>query len=121
MKHLAFFATVLLFAGTSATLAEEKALPKIRVVLIDGQNNHDWKKTTPLMKKELEETGRFTVDVSTSPPANIKFPPDLSKYDVVVSNYNGAPWPPGLQKSLDERLKEGKIGLVIVHAANNSF
>src|SRR5256885_12310258 len=118
MKHVAFFA---MLAGSALAPAEEKAAEKIRVVLIDGQNNHDWKKTTPLMKKELEETGRFTVDVSTSPPANVNFPPDLSKYDVVVSNYNGAPWPAELQKSLDERLKEGKIGLVIVHAANNSF
>jgi type 1 glutamine amidotransferase len=51
----------------------------------------------------------------------VPFPPDLGKYDVLVSNYNGAPWPKEFQKALEDRLKEGKIGLVIVHAANNSF
>jgi type 1 glutamine amidotransferase len=40
---------------------------------------------------------------------------------VVLSNYNGAPWPAEFQKSLEENLKNGKIGLVIVHAANNAF
>jgi hypothetical protein len=53
-----------------ATLAAESARaeqPKIRVVIIDGQNNHDWKATTPLMKKVLEDCGRFSVAVSTAP------------------------------------------------------
>jgi len=35
--------------------AGERAGKKIRVVLIDGQNNHDWRATTPLLKKELEK------------------------------------------------------------------
>ncbi len=51
----------------------------------------------------------------------IPFPPDLSKYDVLLSNYNGAAWPEKFQKELDESLKEGKIALAIVHAANNAF
>src|SRR5436190_1397557 len=29
---------------------------KIRVILVDGQNNHDWRSTTPLLKKMLEDT-----------------------------------------------------------------
>ena len=40
----------------------------IRVLIVDGQNNHDWKHTTPELKKILEETGLFTVDVATAPP-----------------------------------------------------
>ena len=116
--------------SATASAAPAPADNKIRVVIIDGQNNHDWRSTTPILKKELEECGRFTVDVSSNlrkgdKPGKIAdtvpFPPDLSKYDVVVSNYNGAPWPKDFEKALDDRLKEGKIGLVIVHAANNSF
>ena len=117
-------------AGTAAPV--QKAGSKLRVVLIDGQNNHDWRSTTPVMKKALEDTGRFRVDVSTYLNPNDKrglpagwksvpFPPDLSKYDVVLSNYNGASWPKEFNHALDVRLKEGKVGLVIVHAANNSF
>ncbi|HZY88557.1 MAG TPA: ThuA domain-containing protein [Gemmataceae bacterium] len=113
----------------AAPAAAADAAEKIRVILIDGQNNHDWRATTPLLKKELEATGRFRVDVSShlkpgdKPGAveTVPFPPDLGKYDVLVSNYNGAPWPQEFQKQLEGRLKEGKLGLVIVHAANNSF
>src|SRR5206468_2396656 len=46
---------------------------------------------------------------------------DLDKYDVVVSNYNGQPWPAEINDALESRLAAGKIGLVIVHAANNAF
>ncbi|HEX5470528.1 MAG TPA: hypothetical protein VFW73_01515, partial [Lacipirellulaceae bacterium] len=35
---------------------------KLRALIIDGQNNHDWKTTTPLLRKALESSGRFTVD-----------------------------------------------------------
>ena len=103
--------------------------PKIRVVIIDGQNNHNWKATTPFMKKVLEESGRFTVAVSTAPGKDGKteakgtapFPPILDDFDVVLSNYNGSPWPADFQRALEDRLKAGKVGLVIVHAANNAF
>jgi hypothetical protein len=101
----------------------------VRVILIDGQNNHDWRATTPVLKKHLEACKRFTVDVSSNlrpgdrpgSVPTVAFPPDLSKYDVLVSNYNGAEWPAAFKKDLDGRLKEGKIALVIVHAANNAF
>jgi nucleotide-binding universal stress UspA family protein len=73
------------------------AADKIRVVIIDGQNNHNWKATTPVLKKHLEDAGLFEVTVATSPEKGKKdemekFAPDLSKYDVLVSNYNGEPW-----------------------------
>jgi hypothetical protein len=132
-KHL----LVAALAGLAAlpTASRTSAAPgenagKIRVLLIDGQNNHDWRATTPLLKKELEETGRFTVAVSSNlkqgdKPGQVEtvpFPPAIyPDYDVVVSNYNGAPWPGEFQKELEKVLGDGKIGLVIVHAANNSF
>lgn len=119
---LAFWAAAPGFAG-------EK---KIRVVIVDGQNNHDWRSTTPFMKRALLESGRFTVDVSTNLAKNDKrgapagwesvgFPPDLSKYDVVLSNYNGQSWPKEFNDTLEKELAACKIGLVIVHAANNAF
>jgi type 1 glutamine amidotransferase len=121
-----------LIALCGAVSAAEAGDKKIRVVIIDGWNNHQWPLTTPIMKKALEDSGKFTVEISTSPkrnqekliPADWKsgpFPPDLSKFDVLLSNYNGPAWPMELQKSIDENLKAGKIGLAIVHAANNSF
>ena len=58
MRFLAAL-TLLCAVALSATADE-----KIKVLVIDGQNNHDWKSTTPVLKKILEGTDRFTVDVS---------------------------------------------------------
>lgn len=113
----------------SLTLLADPSEPVLRVLILDGQNNHNWRATTPVLKKHLESCSRFSVEVSShlkpgDKPGNVKtvpFPPELSRYDVVVSNYNGAPWPAEFNKSLEKHLAEGKLGLVIVHAANNSF
>jgi type 1 glutamine amidotransferase len=160
-------AAIALGAAVSADVVAQKSGSKIRVVIIDGQNNHNWQATTPVMKKELEDSGRFTVDIATSPPipnlpkpnkpkdendakALAKYKADLAeyeaalplfefkelklakaafnqwridfdKYDVVLSNYNGQSWPKEINEALEQRLRDGKIGLVIVHAANNAF
>lgn len=126
---LALLGLTLTTVWASEAKVEGEKSKKIRAVIIDGQNNHNWRATTPILKKALEECGRFTVDVSSNLKPNDKpgavktvpFPPDLSKYDVVVSNYNGAPWPREFNDELDSLLKKGAIGLVIVHAANNAF
>ena len=39
----------------------------LKALILDGQNNHDWKNTTPVIKKILEDSGEFTVEVATSP------------------------------------------------------
>ena len=59
-RWLSVFAICLVLAA-AATAAPMKAL------IVDGQNNHNWKETTPHLKKLLEETGLFTVDVATTP------------------------------------------------------
>jgi type 1 glutamine amidotransferase len=99
---------------------------KIRVLIVDGQNNHSWRIMTPPMKADLERSGRFTVDVVTtpgpkSPPSTwAAFRPDFSRYDVVLSNYNGEPWPAEVRKALEDYVSRGG-GLAIIHAANNAF
>jgi hypothetical protein len=47
---------------------------KLKALIIDGQNNHDWVATTPVLKRILEDSGRFNVDVSTSPDAGPPMP-----------------------------------------------
>ena len=93
------------------------------VLLIDGQNNHKWQETTPLIKATLESTGMFSVDVATSPPKGEDmsgFAPKFSNYDVVVSNYNGQPWSEATKKAFEEYVSSGG-GFVSVHAADNAF
>lgn len=96
----------------------------IRVMLIDGQNNHkNMFDGSGFMKQVLEETGLFKVDIVTTPPAGgdmATFRPDFSKYDVVLSNYNGDSWTEQTKLAF-ERFVAGGGGLVVVHAADNAF
>ncbi len=95
----------------------------IRVLLIDGQNNHDWKKTTPLIKATLEGCGKFVVTVATAPAKSADmatFMPNFGEYDVVVSNYNGEPWSEKASSNFTSFVRGGG-GFVSVHAADNSF
>jgi len=96
----------------------------LRALIVDGQNNHDWKATTPVLKKALEETGLFTVEVATAPGENnaslAAFKPDFAKYKVIVMNYNGAMWSEATRKAFEDYVSGGG-GLVTVHAADNSF
>ncbi|REJ95203.1 MAG: ThuA domain-containing protein [Planctomycetota bacterium] len=107
----------------SATLT---AAEPIKVLIVDGQNNHDFERTTPYLKQVLEETGRFQVFVVTTPPQNGSeaawrgFRPQFSDYDVVLSNYNGQTWPEDVRNAFEQFVKEGG-GVVNVHAANNPF
>lgn len=100
--------------------------PKIPVLIIDGQNNHNWKSTTPILKSALEASGRFVVEVSTTPTDRAsaeewaKWRPEFSKYEAVVSNYNGVIWPLQVKIAFDDYVAGGG-GFVCIHAANNAF
>lgn len=95
----------------------------VKALIVDGQNNHEWQETTPVLKKILEQSGRFQVDVAISPPKGADmsgFHPNFSAYAVVVSNYNGDDWPADT-KAAFERYVRGGGGFVVFHAADNSF
>ena len=95
----------------------------LNALIIDGQNLHSWQETTPLLKKFLEETGLFSVDVATSPPqgGNMSgFNPNFSAYNVVVMNYQGDDWPEKVNNAFEKYMAEGG-GLVIVHGASLTF
>ncbi len=106
--------------------------PRLRALIIDGVNNHDWQAGTRGLRQILETTGRFTVEVSTSPsrdaPATVwaAWRPDFAKYDVIINNFNGGHladglrWPAPVEEALVKFLRRGG-GLVIFHAANNAF
>ncbi|EAR02692.1 ThuA domain-containing protein [Maribacter sp. HTCC2170] len=122
---------------------------KITALIIDGQNNHDqWPKTTFMLKKYMEETDLFKVDIKRTaytwkgepflsdfaikgmdktiaknePQTDPDFKPDFSKYDVILCNFgwNAAPWPNETQTAFETYMKNGG-GLVVFHAADNSF
>jgi uncharacterized protein len=95
----------------------------MKALILDGQNNHDWKASTPHLRTILEETGLFAVDVATTPPKGgdmSSYRPKFSDYAVVVSNYNGDPWSEETKKSLIDFVRDGG-GFVVLHAADNAF
>lgn len=96
---------------------------KLKALIVEGQNNHRvWPETSQMMKAYLEETKLFEVTIARTAPQGTdpSFKPDFSQYDVVVSNYNGAPWPAETKASFEAFVKQGG-GFVVIHAANNSF
>ncbi len=102
---------------------ESFAADKLKALIVDGQNNHGvWPKTSKMMQRYLTETGLFTVDIATTAKQGVdpNFKPEFAKYAVVVTNYNGAPWPTDTQKSFISYVQNGG-GLVVVHAADNAF
>lgn len=123
------FATCTLLLALTPLLPADQDVPaKVRVLIVDGQNNHDWKKTTESTKATLLACGRFEVDVATSPADRgakaewAAWAPEFAKYDVVFSNYNDGGkclWSDATKQALVDFVRGGG-GLVIVHAANNS-
>lgn len=99
--------------------------PRIRLLLIDGQSQYhpQWPDWTPILLKQLDDSGLFAVDVYTAPLAGSSlesFNPRFGLYEVIVSTYDGDLWPPRVQRNLERYMRKGG-GLVIVHAANNAF
>jgi type 1 glutamine amidotransferase len=129
-----------------AFLAALQAQDAARVLIIDGQNNHNWAAMTPFMKAQLEKTGLFKVEVSTTPPSAprpaknetpeqkaerekkadamkadwAKWRPSFEGAKVVLLNYNGEMWPDEV-KSAFTAYVEGGGGVLVIHAANNAF
>ena len=60
-----------MLAALAGALVVAHAAAPIRVMLLDGESAgpyHKWRLTSPLLKKALDETGLFAVDVVTAPP-----------------------------------------------------
>ena len=115
----------MLLSGCARLISPFKpaAPAKLRVLIVDGQNNHAWKETTPILKEILEGTGRFAVEVATTPPQGrdmTSFNPRFGDYAGVVCNYTGDPWPANVRRNFAEYVRGGG-GAVIFHAADNAF
>jgi len=90
----------------------------VRVLILSGRNNHDWRASTPYLAKALEQTGRFDVRVEEEP--NGIDADTLTPYDVLVDDYCGPRWPEVTEKAIEAFVRSGK-GLVAVHAADYPF
>src|SRR5262245_50346902 len=117
-----------ILVALSIVISSLGAATPIRVMLVDGESAgtyHDWQRTTPVLRKMLEETGLFEVAVVTVPQAGSAagaFKPDFGKYQVVVLNYDAPDerWTAEVKSRFEEFVKGGG-GVVSVHAADNAF
>jgi type 1 glutamine amidotransferase len=90
----------------------------INALILSGYNNHDWRTSTPLLKKFLLDSGRFTVRVTEEPSGLNKAV--LARYDVLILDYVGPRWGAQAEEAVTAFVEEGK-GLVVIHGANYSF
>jgi type 1 glutamine amidotransferase len=101
----------------------------IQVLLITGQSNqyHNWEVSSPIVKRQLEASGRFAVSLKTTPPKGAApnqdmsgFAPRFSDYQGVVLDYEGFEFSAPVKQALADYVKNGG-GLVVLHAADNAF
>jgi hypothetical protein len=127
LRWLASLGCLLLFLAPPASEAAD-ARP-IRVLIVDGFSNHDWRLTTRAIRAILEPTGLFTVDVSTSPPDTAApgwdaWRPDFAAYDAVIqtcNDINGGPaWPRPVREAFADYVRKGG-GVYVWHSGNNAF
>lgn len=129
-------------------VTDKNSTPLIKVLIIDGQNNHQvWPKATVMFKEYLEKSKRFAVDIErtafvwkseefgkqfalndnkqyieSEPKTDPNFSPNFKAYDVVISNFGwrAADWPKVTQQNFTKYIGDGG-GFVSIHAADNSF
>ena len=70
LKHITFAVFAISVLAAIPIPGQEPRQDRIRLLIVDGQNNHDWPRATKILKEILEGSGLFAVDVSTSPPAD---------------------------------------------------
>lgn len=110
------FYLCVLIAGVAA-LCTAQAPPKLQALIITGQNVHNWKASTPVLRQLLEDTGRFEVRVTEE--FRGASADTLAPYDVVVINYDDnrhaeQRWGERAETALLNYLRGGK-GVVIYH------
>ena len=127
MKTRIFPCLIALSLATNAIAVKIPKTDEIKLLIVDGLSNHDWRRTTQAIIHILNEYKGFKIDVSTSPADKdevLTWKPDFSAYDVVLLNFNDhdnpVNWSTETQHNLEKFVSGGK-GLFIFHSANNGF
>lgn len=128
MRRILAILALLTSITTGTTFAQAPpaapaAPKKIQVLIITGQHQHNWKGTTPHLRKSLEDTDKFEVRVTEE--FRGAGPETLAPYDLVVVNYSerGRPenrWGDRADNALLDFVRSGK-GLVVYHFAMQAF
>ncbi len=130
---LVSFGTSVLFAQTVAPSTAAAVAPVVKknpdaisVLVIGGQNNHNWQIGNEFLLTLLNAQPGFTAVESNTPPKGApqtdwaKWNPEFEKYQCIVLDYNGEMWPAPIQRAFEKYVADGG-SVVLIHAANNSF
>jgi hypothetical protein len=108
----------LLVLGVCLPGTSGAAEPPVRVLIVDGYSNHDWRLTTALIRGILEPTGLFSVSIATAPATKDAggwdtWRPQFSDYDVVIQTCNdlngGPPWPRTVQADFENFVRHASM------------
>jgi hypothetical protein len=115
--------SVTLLAGGGWAQQKPAGPPKIQTLIITGQNGHDWRTVSPLLRKALEDTGKFEVRITEE--FRGAGPETLAPYDLVVVNYAdwrrpGLRWGEKTDAAFLDYARSGK-GVVIFHFTTAAF
>jgi uncharacterized protein len=129
MNHfLRIFVMLLSITLAATSLNATPTQAPIKVLIVDGFSNHDWKATTQEIQKLLKNDPNLISEVSTVPTQETEdwanWLPNFSDYDVIIQNTTdinvGGSWPRPAQIALESYMANGG-GLYIFHSANNAF
>lgn len=112
----------------ACSLAAAQDTPSVKVLIITGDHGHDWKATTPILKKLLTDAGH-EVTVTETPRRDLTSD-NLAKYDVLLFNYRDTPkgaeanpnsvWTADNKHAFMNAIEHG-TGLVVYHHASSAF
>ncbi len=124
MRRLLLLPLALLTLASIVQAADEPR--PIKLLIITGDQYHDWKATSKALQEILSVKGRAVVDVTTAPSKDLTTE-NLAKYDVLLLNYNDTPkgseeskWSDANKEAFLSAIKGGK-GLVVYHYASSAF
>ena len=116
IRHLGVWLFLLFFLWTGAN-------GSIKTLIVTGQNTHDWRTSSQILKEILEGSGLFDVQMAVSPEKGGSmgnYAPKFSDYSLVVLDYNGDRWSRRTEKSMVSYVESGG-GIVVYHSSSFAF
>lgn len=105
-------------AWLAAALACQALPAPVRVLLVTGENDHQWKETAPLIERLFRNNPRFDLRVTEAFAGATAS--TLAPFDVLVVHYHGPRWGAQTERAVEEFVRSGK-GMVSMHGASYAF
>jgi type 1 glutamine amidotransferase len=95
---------------------------KIKILILNGNCSHGWPELTQAVQEILLTTGKFEVDVSTSPPQKssdeewAQWSPRFTDYQVVINTYEGREFAEDTRNNFEQFVASGN-GAMVLHSS----